>query len=194
MATEGSPQEQLFKGCQPTLHTARLTLRPLVASDDGHLKQYAGHRSIAATTGRIAHPYEDGMAEKFRKFCEVSWKTGAELWLGIVPHEVDHVVGTVGLMLDMKNGTTELGYWVAVPFQGKGYATEAAKRMVTFAISDLGLSCVHARAFAKNEASTQVLKKIGMSYEGLLRKRAKKWGKDIDFESYSILASELNVP
>ena len=37
----------------------------------------------------------------------------------------------------MQNGELELGYWLGKPFWGLGYATEAARRVLSFAFDEL---------------------------------------------------------
>src|SRR5208283_1719344 len=65
---------------------------------------------------------------------------------------------------------------IGVPFWGKGYSTEAARRVVRYAFEDLNLNRVYAHHMVRNPASGRVLEKIGMKREGLLRQRVRKWG------------------
>ena len=51
----------------------------------------------------------------------------------------------------------EIGSWLGKPFWGFGYATEAARRMVTYAFESLGAASIHAGFFADNPASGNVL-------------------------------------
>ncbi|OUP09171.1 GNAT family N-acetyltransferase [Collinsella sp. An2] len=58
----------------------------------------------------------------------------------------------------------ELGYWLGVPFWGKGYMTEAARELVRFGFDDLGLSTIWACYFDGNERSKHVMERLGMTY------------------------------
>ena len=62
-----------------------------------------------------------------------------------------------------------IGYVLNPSYWGNGYATEAAKKMVDFAFNVLGVNRVEARFLFGNEASLNVMKKIGMKFEGYLR-------------------------
>jgi RimJ/RimL family protein N-acetyltransferase len=60
----------------------------------------------------------------------------------------------------------EFGYWLGKPFWGRGYATEAAHRLVLFAFEELGQETVHAGWFFDNPASGHVLAKLGARHNG----------------------------
>lgn len=83
----------------------------------------------------------------------------------------------------------ELGYWVGVPYWGKGYATEAARLIIGLGFRE-GLNSIFARFFTQNPASGRVMQKAGMRYEGTLRQHVCKNGEFLDLAYYSILRSE----
>lgn len=56
----------------------------------------------------------------------------------------------------------ELGYWIGEPFQGKGYAFEAASAMVEAGFRQLGLRAIEAGAQPANATSHNLLRKLGM--------------------------------
>ncbi len=56
----------------------------------------------------------------------------------------------------------EIGWRLAPKFWGKGYATEAAKRLLEFGFEELGLSEVVSFAVHNNHRSTSVMERIGM--------------------------------
>jgi RimJ/RimL family protein N-acetyltransferase len=68
----------------------------------------------------------------------------------------------------------EIGYWLGVPFWGKGYATEAARALIDHAFGDLGHRVLLGRARVSNPASRRVLEKCGFQWTsvGLYRFRA----------------------
>ena len=85
----------------------------------------------------------------------------------------------------------ELGYWIGVPYWGAGYATEGARAVMQFGFETLSLNRIFASHFSRNPASGRVLQKIGMRYEGTLRRHLKKWDEYIDLECYGVLRSEF---
>ena len=64
------------------------------------------------------------------------------------------------------DGDVELGYWVARPYWGLGYATEAARAVIDLARDSLRLKRITAGHFLDNPASGRVLEKIGFRSTG----------------------------
>jgi RimJ/RimL family protein N-acetyltransferase len=92
----------------------------------------------------------------------------------------------VGLReIDAEHSQAEMGFWIGVQSWGKGYATEAARRVVRYAFEELKLNRVYAHHMVRNPASGRVLEKVGLKREGLLRQRVRKWGV---FEDVVLLA------
>lgn len=73
------------------------------------------------------------------------------------------LLGCVGL--DDRDGMADLGYWIAQPYWGQGYATEAARSIIGVA-QMLGHRCISASHFLDNPASGRVLAKLGFKPTG----------------------------
>jgi RimJ/RimL family protein N-acetyltransferase len=97
----------------------------------------------------------------------------------------------VGLHIAEAHRRAELGYWIGVPFWGRGYATEAARAAVAFGFETLRLNRIYAHYFAGNTASQRVLEKIGMRHEGRSRQHIQKWDHFVDLENYALLAEDF---
>jgi RimJ/RimL family protein N-acetyltransferase len=91
----------------------------------------------------------------------------------------------------MQHQRAELGYWIGVPFWGHGYATEAGRAVVRHGFENFKLNRIFAAHFEGNEASGNVLRKIGMKHEGCARQAIMKWGKVMDLEMYAILREDM---
>jgi RimJ/RimL family protein N-acetyltransferase len=66
-------------------------------------------------------------------------------------------------------GVGELGYCLHPRFWGRGYATEAVRRVVDLAFAEFGAHRVQATCWVKNSRSIGVLQNAGLRREGLLR-------------------------
>ena len=78
-------------------------------------------------------------------------------------------------MSDPENRSGWIGYCLNRSFWNQGFATEAAGMLVKFGFAELDLHRIIATCDAENTASSRVLEKIGMRWEGLLREE--KWAK-----------------
>lgn len=63
-----------------------------------------------------------------------------------------------------------VGYWIDKRHAGQGYAPEALVAVMRFAFEELGLYRVQVAIVKRNNASLRVVEKLGIPYEGLLRK------------------------
>jgi ribosomal-protein-alanine N-acetyltransferase len=176
---------------RPTLETARLVLRPFEVSDAPALAALAGAREVAATTLSIPHPYTEDDALEWIGRHQQSFDEGSSLELATVLREGHVLCGSIGLAFRRDHLCAEMGYWIGVPYWGRGYCTEAARALIRHGFEDRGLHRIHAVHFGTNPASGRVMRKIGMVYEGRLREHARKWGVFQDLEVYGILAREF---
>lgn len=174
---------------RPTLETKRLRLRGYRESDVAELLPLIGTREVAATTLRIAHPYTEADARAFLLLAQDPDK----IWLAVTLREDGRQIGGMGLRVDQQHQNAELGYWLGVPYWGKGYATEAAHEMLRYGFEDLGLHRIHASHFKHNPASGHILKKLGMRYEGCQREHLRKWDQFVDSELYGLLRREWQI-
>ena len=172
------------------LQTHRLTLRGYEPSDIPTLVPLIGAREVGATTLRIPHPYTEAIAQEFIALAQEELVTGKCLRVGIFLRESNTLCGGIGLMIEPDHRRAELGYWIGVPYWGNGYATEAARAVVKYGFSTLGLHRIFASHIPGNPASGGVLRKIGMRHEGRVRGHILKWGEFLDLEMYGMLATE----
>lgn len=180
----------MFPTPQPSLDTARLRLRPFTLADAPEVERYVSDRDIAAMTLSIPHPYPEGGAEKWIATHPTKYAEGQRANFAIIERESGALAGAIGLHVEPAHGRAELGYWIAKPLWGCGYATEAARTVMQFGFETLGLNKIHAAVFLKNPASDRVIRKIGMKWEGRLREHDLKWGAYEDIDVYATLASE----
>jgi RimJ/RimL family protein N-acetyltransferase len=170
----------------PTLHTARLTLRPFTLADAPAVQELAGAYEVALNTLLIPHPYPAGAAEEWIGSHDAAF---AENRIHHFAMDDGQLVGAMALL--MKNDAIgELGYWVGVPFWGRGYASEAVAEVMRYGFEQCNLHRVFACHFTRNPASGRVLQKAGMRGEGTLRHHVRKWDEYIDLTFYGILREE----
>ena len=83
-------------------------------------------------------------------------------------HKIDNaLIGTCGFAGPPDpNGVAEIAYGIAPDYQGRGYATEAARALINFAINDPRVKTIRAHTLPEENASTSVLKKCGLQKVG----------------------------
>ena len=67
-----------------------------------------------------------------------------------------------------EDGSVEIGYGISDEFQGQGYATEAVKAAVNWALKQAGVLRVEAETEPDNKASQRVLAKCGFVPNGIM--------------------------
>lgn len=64
------------------------------------------------------------------------------------------------------DGVVEIAYGIAPSYEGRGYATEAAKALVAFALERVDVTSIRAHTKPENNASGRVLSKSGFHQVG----------------------------
>ncbi len=176
---------------QPLLQTARLVLRPFALSDAAHVQRLAGVHEVARMTANIPHPYPDGAAQSWIRGLEHSRSQGimnaSELVFAVTDAASGALLGAVGLVQIPAHARAELGYWIAHPQWGRGYATEAARAVLEFGFGTLGLERIDATYMTGNPASARVMQKLGMVFEGLHPRLYRRDGVFRDSGRYAVL-------
>jgi len=168
------------------LQTERLILRPPELADAPAVQRLAGAREVALNTLMIPHPYPDGAAEAWIQ----KNPNENEVRFAIAPRESGELAGVIGLVVNRDHARGEIGYWIGVPYWGRGYATEAGRAVLRHAFEEIGLNRIYAEVFSRNPASARVLQKLGMRHEGTHRAHIVKWGEAVDVEMYGILRGD----
>jgi RimJ/RimL family protein N-acetyltransferase len=159
-------------------------------TDAPDVQRLCNVREIALNTLLIPHPYPDGAAEEWIGAYPEKFGKGAALTFAITLREDAVLAGAIGMRIQRENDSGEIGYWIGVPFWGRGIATEAVRAMIEYGFDKLALNRIYAEHFTRNPASGRVLQKAGMRHEGTLRQTHKKWGEYVDAEMYAILRSD----
>jgi len=79
--------------------------------------------------------------------------------------EGEVLLGAVGIFR-LRDGEPELIYSLATASMGRGLASEASRAVIRDAFERLGFTRVLARTDPPNQASLDVMKRLGMSYAG----------------------------
>ena len=149
------------------LETPRLILRAPAPDDAAALTRWLAEDAIARWTANIPHPYGPADAEKWIADARTAMADVRSLTFAVERREAPELIGAVGVALDGPGTEGDIGWWIAIPHQGRGYATEAAARVVDlcFAMDVVRLT---AGTLPDNGPSLGVVRKLGMRPAGKL--------------------------
>ncbi len=146
-----------------THETPRLLLRPWEDRDAGQLYSLARDPRVGPVAGWP--PHKD-IADSRRILRDI---LQTEESYAVVLKETGAVIGSIGLRRDSDlasgDAEREFGYWLGVPFWGKGYMPEAAKAVLRHAFEDLGLETVWCGYYEGNAQSKRVQEKLGFTFQ-----------------------------
>ena len=144
------------------METPRLILRHWKKSDAGELYKYASDPRVGPIAGWKVHTSVGNSLEIIKTVLSEK-ETYAVIW-----KETGLPIGSIGLHhndLAYGDDEAELGYWIGVPYWGRGIAVEASERMLEHAFSDLGLVRVWCAYYDGNERSKRVQEKLGFRFQ-----------------------------
>lgn len=132
----------------------------LIDESRDHLKQWLpwpdSHRTVDDTRA-------------FVRRCIADWTLRADLAMGIFDTD-GRLLGSVALRPhDWRIPSFEIGYWIGVAYEGKGYVSEAVRLISRLAFETLGAKRVFIRCDPRNHRSAAVASRCGFVLEGTLR-------------------------
>ncbi len=151
------------------IQTERLTLLPLNPAQLGHYlnrpSQLEAALHLDLSRSVLADPVPRAIRTKLRNtggaaLEQLLWNT---YWLVIVRDE-SFGAGLIGFKgAPEPDGTVEIGYGIDPDVRRQGYATEAVKALINWALVRPGCQAVTAFTEKDNTASIRVLEKLGVS-------------------------------
>lgn len=155
------------------LITSRLILRPWKETDAESLYEYAKDPKVGPIAGWPVHTSVENSRQIIRDFLSVPETYAVTL------KDEDKAIGSIGLMIGEKSNLTikddegEIGYWIGVPYWGKGLIPEATYELMRHGFEDLNLTTIWCGYFDGNEKSKRVQEKCGFKYHHT--EKDKKW-------------------
>lgn len=173
------------------LHTPRLILRDLNLDDVEALNAIERQERVTRYMS-----FDPQSLEQTREWIEAAIRTQQNpqrrtFDLAIVPKGTSQLVGRVGLDVSRPEHFEASIWYVLDPAaQGRGYALEAARRMLEFGFADLGLHRIWADCDPRNQRSCRLAERLGMTNEGCLRQNYFLKGGWCDTAVYAVLEPE----
>ena len=176
---------------KPLASTERLILRGFVPED---FEAYSAYRSLPAVYRFLYSdpPSPEAMRERFDAGLNTRLsEDGDILRCAVVRREDGALLGQVSLKLASKATLqAEVGYIFNPAYAGKGYATEAARAIITLGFDRFGFHRIFARLDAKNTGSIGVVERLGLRREAHLIENDRFNGAWGDEYIYAVLSRE----
>ena len=142
--------------------------RPRLEDVEAAFASYASDAKITRYLTWSAHTSPAQTRELFQQAID-AWdlRMGHRMWL-IERKEDGVLMGTIGCTVHFHRA--EIGFALGSGFWGNGYMPEALARVCEAAFADGRIERVQALCDEENTRSSRVLEKVGMQYEGRLRR------------------------
>lgn len=148
-----------------TFETERLILRPWTEHDAEILFKYASDERVGPAAGWLPHKSVEESRQIIRNVLS------AEGTFALVLKETGESVGSIGYFRTeavQESGDMEIGYWIGVPYWGRGLVPEAVKCLLHYLFEQRPdtrkVWCAH---FRGNDRSRRVIQKCGFRPEFL---------------------------
>ena len=147
------------------LKTNRLILRPWQELDAEDLYKYASDPEVGPVAGWPVHTSVKNSLEIIRNVLS------APETYAVVDKQTMCAVGSVGLKIGQASNIglpdteAEVGYWIGVPYWGKGLIPEAVNEILRYAFEDLRLEKLWCGYFDGNIKSKRVQEKCGFQHQ-----------------------------
>ncbi len=103
--------------------------------------------------------------------------------------------GLIGFLnTDRVNEKTELGYWLAEKYTGKGIVTLSARKLIGFVFDKMMMNRITIKCAVGNILSEKVALRIGFKFEGIERQGERYDNDFFDLKVFSLLKDEWHEP
>ena len=176
------------------LETDRLILRKYELNDA--IGMYNNWATDLLTNRYLSwdnHPNLDFTREIVKSWIEKYDNEDEYNWV-VELKDTNELIGSISVVhYDKKNSIAEIGYCYGSKFWGKGYASEALRKVIEYLLLEEEIYIVEAKHISGNPASGKVMQKAGMKLDAILRdRRINKYTKERnDLIVYSKKKDEL---
>lgn len=149
------------------IESERLTMRFWTLDDAEDCFKYSTDERVGPPGGWKTHETIEDSIKSIKEYYllpetyTICFKEDPELRL---IGSINLTIGKRSPIAGFTDQDAEIGYWLGYEHWGKGYATEAVKRMTRYAFQELGMTKVWGRHYISNPSSGNVMKKAGYKH------------------------------
>ena len=139
----------------------RLTLEPLRPGHAAELVAVLSDAALYEFTGGEP-PTLDELRERYERQAVGHLPDGSQQWLNWIVRTAEDGQAIGFVQATVVDGVADVAWLIGTPWQGRGYATEAAREMLAV-LAQLGISHITAHIRADHQASVRVATNLGLS-------------------------------
>jgi RimJ/RimL family protein N-acetyltransferase len=174
----------------PQVTGQRARLRPWRESDVQRTVEACSDKRTRFWLPHLPQPYTEADARSYLVSLEEQASLGRQVGFAVADPHTDELLGSLGVM-DITDGSAEIGYWTHPDARGRGVMSEAVSLAAALALKEpaqggLGLRRLLLRASGGNSASRQVASVAGFQQTGVehavTRLGDGVWADDVRYE------------
>lgn len=171
--------------------TERLILRPWSETDAESLYEYAKDPAVGPIAGWPVHKSVEDSLNIIKNVLS------ADETYAVCLKTDNRAIGSIGLIppaqshVKITDTEIEIGYWIGVPFWGKGYIPEAVRALQNHAFNDLGYTAMWCGYYDGNEKSKRCQEKCGFVYHHTENDKPCELMGDVRTEHFTYLTKEM---
>ncbi|WP_054027749.1 GNAT family N-acetyltransferase [Bacillus sp. FJAT-28004] len=174
----------------PILRTERVTLRKVEDKDRDDIFELYSNEAVVKYMPFTPFITAEEAINEMDWYHEIFKAQSGLRWM-IEHNESKKVIGTCGFLNYEKiHNRVEIGYDLTPRYWGKGIMTEVVKCIMHFGFLTMKVNKIEAKVEPENEASVQLMNKLGFHKEGVLRQHEFEKGRYIDLAIFAKLKSE----
>jgi ribosomal-protein-alanine N-acetyltransferase len=181
------------------LETERLIIRDNIEEDLNELHNLMSDKEVNKYDSDFYSDSLDSTKNKLKVSIEEAGKKDRrKYWFAIIEKESEEYVGQIGITIvsnQIKNGIGQMAYFIQKKYWGRGYTTEAAKKVIDFTFEDIELHKIITGCLTENIASEKIMKKCNMVKEAELIKHVwheNKWKNRVEYRLLKVEWERIN--
>jgi len=147
------------------IETERLILRPYAAKDlAAHVEILADWQVTRWLSNNVPFPYRRSDGEAFIAEAAQQFEDGSSIRYAMTDKASGRHIG--GIRVFAVAPESEIGYWMAPDFWGRGLGTEVLRAVIRAGFDSGIITCFVAQTAAQNRGSRRILEKTGFRHAG----------------------------
>lgn len=169
-----------------TLSSDRLLLRKLIITDDKDMFEYSSKAEVTQFLSWNAHTKVQQTQEFISRTLKEYNDTKSYPY-AIVLKSTNKMIGVLRAYdINFSNKNCEISYILNPEYQNNGYMVEAINVFKDHCFNDVGFLRIQAKCMVDNESSEKLMKRVGMQFEGVLKKCWIYKGEVLDAKLFAI--------